>query len=121
MRVNYIELAGKKYPLCFSMAATEAICEQFGSTDQMFEAIKSEDVLGRLRAFDSVLEILMDAGRKYCKLIGEEVPEPLQGRPADVIDMSDPQALSAIFTAFGADAETKIETVSKNAAPTQDA
>lgn len=120
MRVNYIELAGKKYPMCFSMSATEDICDAFGSTEAMFEAVGAADVKRRLQAFDTVLGILMRAGRKYCQLMGEEVPDELPCRPADVIDMSDPDAMTTLFSTISGDAETKVETVSKNAVPTQD-
>lgn len=120
MRVNYIELVGKRFPLVFSMSATEDICDAFGSTEAMFEAIGAADVKRRLQAFNTVLEILMRAGRKYCQLMGEEVPDELPCRPADVIDMSDPDAMTTLFSVFSNDAETTVETVSKNAVPTQE-
>lgn len=121
MRINYIELLGEKHPLCFSLAATEAICEEFGSTEAMTEAISSDNMALKLRAVDKVLDILLRAGRKYCEVAGLDMPEkPLPCRAADVIDISDPSAIATIFGAIKTDTERTIEAKSKNAVPAQD-
>ena len=120
MKVSYIELLGEKHPLCFSLSATEEICEAFGGTDEMMTAISSADTLTKLKAVSTTLDILMRAGRKYCEVAGLDMPEnPLPCRAADVIDITDDSAIKAIFGTFKNDSERTVEAKSKNARPTQ--
>ena len=120
MKVNYIELLGENHPLCFSLAAMEEICDAFGSVDGMTAAISSENFGVKLKAVDTVMDILMRAGRKYCEVAGLDMPErPLPCRAADVIDVSDPSAITAIFGAIKTDTERTVEAKSKNADTTQ--
>ena len=120
MRVSYIDLLGEKHPLCFSLSATEEIVEEFGGTEQMADAITGEDALSKLRAVDKVLDILMRAGRRYCAAAGLEMPEsPLGCRPADVMDVTDPSAVEAIFSTISGDSRRTITAAPKNAVLTQ--
>lgn len=119
MRVSYIELCGEKHPLCFSLSATEDIIEEFGSVEAMGDIITGNDMLPRIRAVDTVLTILLRAGRAYCSAMGMEMPAPLRCRPADVIDITSGDAVSAIFDTMKKDGERSVEAVSKNAEPTQ--
>lgn len=96
MKVGYIELAGEKHPLCFSLSATEEICEQFGDLSGMAKALDSEELVPRIHAIDSVLTILMKAGRNYCDVMGQELPPPLPCRLADVLGVFDKDAIAAI-------------------------
>ena len=122
MKVSYIELLGEKHPLCFSLSATEEIVEEFGGTEQMTDAITGGDVLTKLRAVDKVLDVLLRAGRRYCAAAGLEMPEkPLGCRPADVMDVSDPSAVQAIFSTISSDSARTITAAPKNAEPTRGA
>lgn len=122
MRVTYIELLGKRHPLCFSLSATEEIVEEFGGTEQMTDAITSGDTVSQLRAVDKVLDILLRAGRRYCAEAGLEMPEtPLRCRPADVLDVSDPAAVQAIFSTIARDSARTVQAAPKNGEPTQGA
>lgn len=120
MKISYINLCGKDYPLVFSLAATEKICEEFGDLDGMQKALDSDNMVKKLSATDRVLSILMDAGHVYCSAMGIEVPEKLPCRPADVLDISDPSAISSIFKAIASDTKRDVETQSKNVVPTQE-
>lgn len=120
MRVSYINLAGQRHPLCFSLSATQAIGAKFGGLDGMSAAIQSPDLGTKLQAVDDVLEILMAAGRRYCAVSGEQLPPPLPCRPSDLIDATDPDAVDLIFSAISDGSERELEAVpAKNAAPTQ--
>ena len=101
MKIGYIKLAGEKHPLCFSLSATEEICEKFGDLSGMGEALDSKNEATRLNAVDSVLSILMKAGRRYCEVIGEELPPPLPCRPADVLGVFAKDAIEAIHETIG--------------------
>jgi len=118
MKISYIELLGKKYPLCFSLAATEKLNDAFGSMDKMTEAVTSKNVGEMAKAIDTILAVLMEAGRTYCRVTGQECPEPLDCRPADLIDLTDPTAVNAIYSAMAVGKEREVEVSSKNAETT---
>lgn len=115
MKIGYIELGKEKHPMCFSISASEQICEEFGSFDGMAKALDDKDTAKRLSAIDSVLSIMMDAGRKACDVMGEEIPPPPAFRPADVIDISD--ALDAIYGTISKDSARTVEAKPKKADP----
>ena len=50
---------------------------------------------------------------------GGELPTELPCRPADLIDVTDGEAVKAIFTAISADTARTVETKAKNAGATQ--
>lgn len=118
MKISYINLLGKKYPLCFSLSASECISDEFGGFEQMKKSLADDDTGKLAKTVDTVLAILMDAGQKYCKIAGIECPEPLQCRPGDVIDISDPESVQAIFRAISTGNEREVEVASKNAEAT---
>lgn len=122
MKVSYIELAGEKHPMCFSLSATEDIIDTFGGVDEMSAAIVNDNDLGKkLRAISKTLEILIKAGRIYCEAIGEPVPAPLKCRAADLIDITSPEAVKAIFSTIQNDTARTVEAEpSKNGAPAQE-
>lgn len=119
MKISYIELLGKQYPLCFSLSAAEKLSEQFGDLNKLQETLASGDTGEVAKAADVLLSVLMEAGRVYCTIAGIEQPEPLPCRPSDLIDVSDPTALTSIFLAISAGNEREVEAVSKNAEATQ--
>ena len=85
MKVTYIELLGERHPLCFSLAASEALDESFGGLDRMTQALSSGSLSQTAKAVDTVLQILMKAGRVYCGARGGRTaaPAPLpSGGPA---------------------------------------
>jgi len=86
MKVTYIELLGERHPLCFSLAASEALDESFGGLDRMTQALSSGSLSQTAKAVDTVLQILMKAGRVYCGARGDELPPPLPCRPADLLE-----------------------------------
>ena len=122
MRTTYIELLGEKHPLCFSLSAIEEICDEFGSVEEMQNILfNDEDTSGRLRAIGKLLNILIKAGRRYFNLIGEPLPKEIKGNVADLIDISDPDAVTKVFEAIASDSEREVEAQpTKNADPTQE-
>lgn len=119
MRVSYVELLGEKHPLCFSLAASEELSEKFGGLEKMQNALESGDITRLAKAVDVVLSCLMKAGRIYVKAMGGELPNELPCRPADLIDVTDGEAVKAIFTAISADTSREVEAKGKNARATQ--
>lgn len=119
MRISYIELLGEKHPLCFSLSATEEMCKEFGSIEAMTVAMDSDNMGEKLSAIDTILTILMKAGRRYCTAIGEDMPQPLKCRPADIISIDDAKIISGIKQAMLDDTDRTVEVQEKNAEATR--
>ncbi|MCI8656527.1 MAG: hypothetical protein HFF72_03705 [Oscillospiraceae bacterium] len=111
MRVSTIELLGKKYPLCFSLTAATEMEEAFGGLDKLSERMTGGSLAQQAGAINRALEILLKAGRVYASASGMGVPEPLPCAPADLIDVTDGEAVRAIFSTVAGDAEREVETV----------
>lgn len=111
MKLSYVQLGGEKHPVCFSLSAIEAIEEEFGSLDEMRDGLTK----GSVKAINSVLEIMLDAGRAYCNGMGIDCPPRLKCRPADLIDVSDTDVVKDIFAVMSGDSERSVEVRSKNA------
>ena len=120
MKVSYVEFLGQKHPLCFSLAASEKILEEFKSLDAMSDAIAGDDLANKVHAIDRVLQILMKAGRIYASACGEDLPPELPCRPADLIDVRDPKATQAIFAVLRSVTERTVVADGKNAGPASD-
>lgn len=119
MKINYVEFLGRKYPMCLSLAATEKLTEAFGGLEQMQKALTIDNIGGAAKAIDTVLGILMDAGRIYATAMGEEVPPELPCRPSDLIDVREGSATRAIFDVIRADSSREVEAETKNGEATQ--
>lgn len=111
MKLSYVQLGGEKHPVCFSLSAIEAIEEEFGSLDTMRDELSK----GSIRAINTVLEIMIKAGRAYCVGMGIDCPPKLKCRPADLIDITDEEVVKDIFAAMSGDSERTVEVRSKNA------
>ena len=108
--VKTIELAGKEYPLTFSFGAFEAVGKAFGSIDGMQKAIAdNDDPIAKLSALNTVMEIMINDGIRYCKLIGQDAPDTLDFRPIDVIDAHDNEKLNIIFEVLMNDNKREVE------------
>lgn len=119
MKVVYINLLGQKHPLCFSLAASEKLDEQFGGLGKMQDELSSGQVSRVAKAADCILQVLLQAGRIYMSACGEPLPDPIPCRPADLIDVTDKEAMSAIWSAMKNDTAQEVQTEPKNAEATQ--
>lgn len=124
--MQYIELAGVKHPMVMSLAAAKALTEKFGGLDQMGKALAGEggedggnSIIQTVDTLDTVLEILMKAGRVYAAAVGEELPPPLTCGPSELIDVRNNNAVQAILDTMTADADRTVKTVAKNGEATQ--
>lgn len=121
MKVNYIELAGRKYPMVLSLSAIQRIEEEFGSMEGMSEALTYHEETGLtavIQAVETVLGIFLDAGRKYVSAIGEEVPPPLPCRITDVLDMDAMSARDLIGGVIDSGTRREVEAAAKNGVAT---
>ena len=108
MKLSFINLGDgiPAQPVCFSLGAIEALEDEFGSLDAMRQSL----VDGKVKSINKVVEIMIAAGRAYCKGTGRDCPEPLPCRPADLIDISDSSIVSELFAAMTNDSSRTVET-----------
>lgn len=118
MKVTYATFLGEQHPLVFSLSASEKLDEAFGSLDGMEQALSSGRIRDVAKAADTVLTILLEAGRIYAAAAGLPLPKPLPCRPADLLDMRDPNALAVVFSAIETDSSREVEVEAKNAEAT---
>ena len=121
MKVNYITLGGVDYPMCFSLTASEELSDAFGGLDNISKALGDKDIGNLARAVNTILIILIKAGRTYVEMTGGKTPPELKCKPADLIDVRDPSAVESIFAAISADNSREVEVQLKNAETTQGA
>lgn len=114
MKVSYIELLGKKHPMCFSLTAATEMDEAFGGLDSMTDQIREGSLVQQAKAVNKAVEILLKAGRIYASACGMELPDPLPCAPADLIDVTDGAAVRAIFSTISGDTEREVEAFLKN-------
>ena len=117
MTVSYVEFLGQRHPLCFSLAASEKILEEFKSLENMSDAIAGYDLVKKGQAVDGGLKIGRKWGRIYLSGGGEDWPPEVPGRPAEGIDVRDPKARQAIFDGIRSDTERTGEAEGKNGEP----
>ena len=110
MRITYIELLGTKYPMCFSNTASDMLAEEFGSMDEVQEAMTSNNPF---KAINKVIKILIYGGIKYCDLAMIDHPPMIEYEPGDVLDMSDPDTIKLAFDAMTGGAEREVEVSEK--------
>ena len=118
-RIEYIELLGRKYPMCFTPAVTEELEEEFGSLNDIVGGLSNDGK--QMKALNTMVDALMAAGRRYAMLIGLECPEPLPCRAADVIDMTDPETIKELMQivsrTISAGSARQVETKNPEATP----
>lgn len=119
MKISYIELLGKRHPMCFSLTAAAEMDEAFGGLEGLAERLRSGGLTERAAAINKALEILMRAGRTYASVSGTELPDPIPCAPADLIDVTDGAAVQAIFSTISSNTEREVEVEAKNGEATQ--
>ena len=90
-RCVFVEIAGKQYPMSFSLGATKKIIGKFGSTQNMMKKLKKDqekgneenmklsdrDSLEALETISFILEILIAQGCAYKNYFEKDLPAPV--------------------------------------------
>lgn len=74
----YVEIAGKNYPMRFSLGAAKEINKKYGSLEKMQESLTSEEDAVDAAAF--LMEILIRQGCAYKNIFEKDMPIP-EGAP----------------------------------------
>lgn len=76
-RCTYIKIAGKEYPMSFSLGAAKRIIAKHGSAQGMVKAIKSKnDDVAKLDMVTEILELLISQGCAYKNYFEKDMPKP---------------------------------------------
>lgn len=87
MRTWDFNLYGKTHKLCFTARVQRACCEKFGSMEEMYNALSSEDEVAILDNSVWLLAEMMKAGDKYAKNNGIANDNPMS--IDDILDSCD--------------------------------
>ena len=110
-RIAEVSLAGKKYPLNFSVRASRMIDEKYGGLEHLTGVIGWKDIQDAMYNVAWMLNILIEQGIAYRKYMGESAPDPLD---MDTIEMlvgaPDLERLqAAILESIGLGSQTTVE------------
>lgn len=112
-RLTYINIAGKDYPMSFSLMASKKIAEKYGSIDKVLDVFSSGEITAEaLEGITFILELLITQGCAYKNYFEKDVPVPDN---APVIDGKwEPLPKEALEVAIGlSDMETISEKLSE--------
>ena len=76
-RITYVEIAGSKYPLSFSLGASKAFAKKFGSIDKMGEVMRSAGDGVNMETLDAItyiMAVLIQQGVAYMNLFCKDLP-----------------------------------------------
>lgn len=77
MELTTIQIAGKEYPLSFSLGAAQKIISRYGSTEKMIEMLKKEgEEEKKINEIVNILELLMSQGCAYKNYFEKDMPVP---------------------------------------------
>lgn len=76
-RCTYIEIAGRSYPMTFSLGATKRIVAKYGSTEKMKKALNAKgEEDKKLDLVTEMLELLISQGCAYKNYFEKDLPAP---------------------------------------------
>lgn len=76
-KITYIKIAGKNYPMSFSVGAAKKIMERYGGTNKMKEKLKEEgSEAKKLDMISDILELLISQGCAYKNYFEADLPAP---------------------------------------------
>ena len=71
-----VEIAGKEYPMSFSLMAAKKIVAQYGSIEKAKTAMKEVDDVKKLETISGLLELLISQGCAYKNHFEKDLPAP---------------------------------------------
>ena len=83
-KITYIKIAGRSYPMSFSLGASKKIIQRYGSSQKMNAALKEEgDESKKIDMVVWILSLLIAQGCAYKNYFEKDIPAP---EDAPVID-----------------------------------
>lgn len=84
-RITEIEIAGKKYPLNFSMKAARQFIERYGSVEDVWRKLGEMNQIEKLAEINWILALMIEQGCAYRKLVDGEDLAPLTTDELEVL------------------------------------
>lgn len=76
-KITYIKIAGKSYPMSFSLGASKKLMQQFGGAQKMKEKIEKErDDAKKIEIVTEILSLLIAQGCAYKNYFEKDIPAP---------------------------------------------
>lgn len=76
-RIVFVEIAGKQYPMSFSLGASKRIVEKYGSAEKMSEYLRREGKdAEKIDVILEMLELLIAQGCAYKNYFEKDIPVP---------------------------------------------
>ena len=89
-RITEIEIAGKKYPLNFSVKAAKEVSKRYGGIENVTDAFSGGAVDEMMDEATWILAVLMEQGSAYKKIIdGEDIEAPTQDELEIIMGVAD--------------------------------
>lgn len=73
-RIVYVEIAGKSYPMSFSLGASKKIIEQYGNADNMKKNLAKAKDSQKIDMVTHLLELLISQGCAYKNYFEKDMP-----------------------------------------------
>lgn len=73
-KITYIKIAGKNYPMSFSLGASKKITEKYGSTKKMNELLSGGDDFKKIDMVTDLLSLLISQGCAYKNYFEKDIP-----------------------------------------------
>ena len=76
VKISYMEIGGKQYPLRFGIGAAKAMSEKFGSMEMMLELMKDRSENEIFDTMIWLIEVLIRQGCAYKNIFEADLPIP---------------------------------------------
>lgn len=75
-RITYVTIAGKNYPMSFSLGASKKIIEKYGGAEKMKTALEKAKDAQKIDMITELLELLIAQGCAYKNYFEKDIPAP---------------------------------------------
>lgn len=75
-RIVYAKIAGKSYPMSFSLGASKKIIEKYGSAERMKASLENAKDSQKIDMVTELLELLIAQGCAYKNYFEKDIPAP---------------------------------------------
>lgn len=96
-RIVYAKIAGKSYPMSFSLGASKKIIGKYGSAEKMKSTLEKSKDMDKIDLVTEMIELLTAQGCAYMNYFEKDMPKPddapiVDGKwtalPRDVIEIA---------------------------------
>ena len=75
-RITYIKIAGKSYPMSFSLGASKKIVEKYGSAEKMKSSLAKAKDAEKIDIVIDMMDLLISQGCAYKNYFEKDIPAP---------------------------------------------